>query len=90
MTPDFATLLTTACAFLFAGNVYFVKRLVDKVESTASRLSGIENSQTKLSQDINTIGGMIRETRSDVKDLRRIEIDVAVLKSQLRPGETEG
>lgn len=71
-------------AFLFAGNVYFVKRLIDKVELASTAHLGTGTQLAKLSQDVNAIGAQVREMKSDVKDLRHIEIEVAVLRSQIQ------
>lgn len=69
------SILGGAVTLLLAGNLYFIKRLVDKLELTSAQ--GLQVSQT-----VNGIGNQLREIKADIKDLRRIEIEVAVLKAQ--------
>jgi hypothetical protein len=70
------TYLGSAVALLLSGNLYFIKRLVDKVEITAeSSHSAATTAQLVASQ--------MAELKAEVKDLRRVEIDVAILKGHL-------
>lgn len=74
-------LLISACGLLFAGNIYFVKRLVDKIEDTNKQTSKDHAAVTQLFKEVERVGTQLRDIQQDIKDLRRIEIDVAVLKS---------
>lgn len=87
--PDISTILTivggiltAVTSILLGGNIFFIKRLIDKIESTSIGNSENSNGLATLSKDVNAIGGLLRDLRDDVKDLRRIEIEVAVLKSR--------
>lgn len=84
MGVDVIAVMGTVMALLFAGNVYFVKRLIDKVELASTAHHDTGRQLSKLSTDVNAIGAQVREIKSDVKDLRHIEIEVAVLRSQIQ------
>lgn len=66
-----------------AGNIYFIKRLVDKVESTSSSATKAWNSITNIVGTVDNMSNQLRDIRTEIKDLRRIEIEVAVIKSQM-------
>lgn len=74
-------------ALLLAGNIYFVKRLIDKTDKTdktATAALALAKAQDKSMMIIakrqeKTLG----EIREELKELRHLEIDVAVLKSCL-------
>lgn len=70
-------------SLLLAGNLYFVKRLVDKVENNSA-------SNSVLSLSVTGIGTQLNEIKSEIKDLRKIEIEVAVLKSRFLRIANEG
>lgn len=59
---------------LLGGNAYFIKRLVDKVETSAEVAKSAKTT-------VDSVLNQLREIKSKIEDLRRIEIDVAVLKS---------
>jgi septal ring factor EnvC (AmiA/AmiB activator) len=73
--------LIAACTLLLSGNIYFVKRLVDKIEQTNQQTAKDHSSVTQLFREVSDVSTQLREIKQDLKDLRRIEIDVAVLKS---------
>ncbi len=62
---------------LLAGNLFFIKKLIDKIEQTGTKASdafrGMESQ-----------GQTLMEIKSEIKELRRLEIDVAVMKSALQ------
>src|SRR5690606_3173222 len=67
------SILAVLVPILLGGNLFFIKRLIDKIEHAdvaAKEAKGAAQS----------IGGLMREIKQDIKDLRRIEIDVAILK----------
>jgi len=70
---EFVTILTTIASLLFAGNIFFIKRMVDKVEANNVSNQRMENALHNL--DVQQ-----KEIKQDIKDLRKIEIDVAILK----------
>jgi septal ring factor EnvC (AmiA/AmiB activator) len=73
--------LLTICSLLLSGNIFFIKRLVDKIESTNEQRAKDQSSVSKLFQEVSSVSAQLREIKQEIKDLRRIEIDVAVLKS---------
>lgn len=62
---------------LLAGNLYFIKKLIDKVEHAGTKASdafrGMETQAVTL-----------MEIKAEIKEMRRLEIDVAVMKSALQ------
>lgn len=78
---ELQTLLVSAGAalvsLLLACNAYFIKRLIDKLDST----DGKAGEALRVSHDNARILG---EIKSEVKELRHLEIDVAVMKSSLK------
>lgn len=74
-------IVVIVCTLLLSGNVYFIKRLVDKIEQTNQQTAKDHSSITQLFREVSDVSLQLREIKSEIKDLRRIEIDVAVLKS---------
>lgn len=79
---DVQPILTTAAGLLFAGNIFFIKKLVDKVDNG-------HDSTKRMEQTINGFDSQLKDLKSDIKDLRRIEIEVAVLKDKFKRGSEE-
>lgn len=84
MTAFPAEIIWSVCAFLLAGNLFFIRRLVNKIDKT-----GVSASQTRASLKLlnATVRGAERELaeiKSELKHVRHIETDVAVLKSFLK------
>ncbi len=77
---DIQAILIGVASLLFAGNIYFIKRLVDKVDKNNSSNERMEISMKHFHTQLSDI-------KQDIKDLRKIELDVAVLKSKLRGDE---
>lgn len=73
--------LIAISSLLLAGNIYFIKRLVDKIEQTNTQTAKDHSSITQLYREVSEVSAQLREIKQEIKDLRRIEIDVAVLKS---------
>ncbi len=82
MSPE---LVAAAFTVLLGGNIFFVKRLVEKVDSTGQGHESINNNVVALTAGMKLLGDKMTEVKQDIKDLKRIEIDVAVLKAQLNP-----
>lgn len=80
-------LVGTLGSVMLAGNAYFVKRLIDKVESAAKAEIEVKAMLGKLGQDVNAIGAAFRDFKADfkteLKDLRRFEIDLGIIKAQV-------
>lgn len=77
---DIQSILIALASLLFAGNLFFVKRLVDKVETN-------NIFSLRMEDLLKNFGSQIKDLKQDIKDLRRIELDVAVLKSKIRGEE---
>lgn len=77
----------TVISLLLGGNIFFIKRLVDRIESTGDKASAAlratEEQARTLTDLKHTSSVAMSELRSEIKDMRRIEIDVAVLKSAI-------
>lgn len=74
-----STLLSVAGVFvslLLAGKMFFIKRLIDKIEMS-------RDLSRDASKRVEGISSNLREIKSDVKALRKVEIDVAVMKGML-------
>jgi len=62
---------------LLSGNIFFIKRLVDKLEKTATSHEKTSSHVSKLTEAVSGMGDKLREIKADIKELRRIDIDVA-------------
>ncbi len=84
-TTEIITIFGTLIALLLSGNIFFVKKLFEKIEATAAfqNLQAIQIS--KISESVLALGIQLRDIKLDVKDLRRVEIEFAVLRAQLNP-----
>lgn len=74
------SLLIAIASLLFTGNLFFIKKLVDKVEANNSFALRMEDA-------IESFHLQLKDLKIDIKELRRIEIDVAVLKNKIRGEE---
>lgn len=85
------TIAGTVLALLLSGNIYFIKRLVDKLDKTATAHDSTNATVGQLGRDVMGLGNQLREIKLDIKELRRIEIEVAVLRSHFtgKPSITE-
>lgn len=83
--PEVIAVIGAILTLLLSGNIYFVKRLVDKVEKTGEGQIEVKESFAQLSQTVAGVGNQLREIKLDIKELRRIEIEVAVLRAHLNP-----
>ena len=77
---EIQNILIGVTALLFGGNIFFIKRLVDKVEGNSDSTKRMENTLVGFDSQL-------KDLKTDIKDLRRIEIEVAVLKSKIRGEE---
>lgn len=77
----------TVITLLLGGNIYFIKRLVERIDNTGDKASAAlraTEEQARTLSDLKHDHSMaMAEIRSEIKDMRRIEIDVAVLKSAI-------
>lgn len=74
------SILITIASLLFTGNLFFIKKLVDKVEANNSFALRMEDA-------LKSFDLQLKDLKIDIRDLRRIEIEVAVLKSKIRGEE---
>jgi hypothetical protein len=74
-------ILLGLCSLLLSGNIFFIKKLVDKIEQTNEQRVKDHSNVSQLFREVSDVSTQLREIKQDIKDLRRIEIDVAVLKS---------
>lgn len=77
-----STGIGTLLAFLLSGNIYFVRRLVEKIEGTSEAHASMKESVGKLSQNMSGLSVSLGELKTEIKEFRRIEVQVAVLQSQ--------
>jgi hypothetical protein len=78
-------------SLLLGANIYFVKRLIDKVERASDGHIVATEKVEKLSKDVNNLGTLFREFKTEIKtdlkqelkDFRRIEIDLGIIKAQM-------
>lgn len=68
---------------LLSGNIYFIKQLVGKIGKTAESAHEALTSITMVSSNVKIISDQLQDIKSEIKDLRRLEIEIAVIKSQM-------
>ncbi len=74
-------LLGAACSLLFACNLFFIRRLIDKIDKTAVSSSQTRGSLKLLTASVRIAGKELEGIKAELKDIRRLETDIAVLKS---------
>lgn len=67
---------------LLAGNIYFIKRLIDSIDKTDKTATAALRLAEAQSKD-KTVDKALSEIKGELKELRRLEIDVAVMKSSI-------
>lgn len=67
-------ILLSACGILFAGNIFFFRKVAEKVEKNST-------SNERMEAAIEKFDSQLKDLKQDMKDLRKIEIDVAILKN---------
>lgn len=73
----------TLLSLLFAGNLFFIKRLVEKIDKTTSTAYVAANEVKTLQGSVDGVANQLREIKSDIKELRNVQIEVAVIKDRL-------
>ena len=86
MADTLLTIGASVIGLLLAGNVFFVKRLVEKIENTEKIATTTAASATAAAASSNAVSNQMREIKAEIKELRRVEIDVAILKSHMGLG----
>lgn len=70
-------------SLLLGANAFFIKRLIDRIDIAGKDASEAKDSARSAQASAAGLGGLMREIKQDIKDLRRTEIDVAILKSHM-------
>lgn len=83
MNDYILTFVGTGFSVLLAGNLFFIKRLIDKIEQSSKAASDASAAAANADQSVRSLSNQMREIKSEIKDLRRVEIDVAILKHQM-------
>lgn len=84
---EIITIAGVILGLLLSGNIYFIKRLVDKLDRTAETNEETTATVNQLGRDVSGLGSQLTEIKLDIKELRRVEIEVAVLRAQLNPAK---
>jgi len=82
MSSEFSQAMLVIIGILFGGLTFFAKRIVDKVDKIDVNQLLMRGQVDRLSSDLNGIGGKVNGVQNDVKELRKLEIVVAVLKDR--------
>ena len=72
----------TLISFLLMGNIFFVKKLVDKIEVTSEENKDLKGSLGIVKEIVDSVGKQLTSFKDDLKEIRKIEIDVAILKDK--------
>lgn len=83
VAPEILTMLGVLLSILFGTNIFFIKKLVEKIELAAESAGFAKNQLNGINQNVSNVANQLREIKNDIKDLRRVEIEVAVLKDRL-------
>lgn len=73
---EYVKLLVAASSLFLAGNVFFLRRLVDKIDDSAqaaNRITELRNANKSLEKRLERL-------ESELREIRRLEIDIALLK----------
>jgi hypothetical protein len=63
--------------------LFFIKKLIEKIDSTSGRAA-------KALDNISSIAVQLQEIKSEIKELRKVAIEVAVLKATLDLSDVVG
>jgi hypothetical protein len=81
------TVLLAVTGFCFSGliyvNIFFIKKLIEKIDTASSRAA-------RALDNITMISGQLGEIKSEIKELRHVAVEVAVLKATLDLTDTVG
>lgn len=81
MSNEIYAIIGVVFSFLFSGNIFFIKRLIDKLENSGKETGQIAHSVTSLSHSVAELSKQLTDLKIDIKELKRVEIEVAVLKA---------
>lgn len=68
---------------LLAANAYFIKRLIDKLDHTDQKATDALSEAKTYSRAAEKFLEQIREIRTDIRDMRSFDKQIAVVESQL-------
>lgn len=79
--------LISVAGFCFSGlvyvNIFFIKKLIDKIEVASNRAA-------RALDNISNIANQLHEIKSEIKELRHVAVEVAVLKATMDLSDTVG
>jgi len=87
MNSDTTTVMLTVAGFCFSGmvyvNVFFIRKLIEKIDVASSRAA-------RALDNISVIANQLHEIKSEIKELRHVAVEVAVLKATMDLTDTVG
>lgn len=79
--------MLTVAGFCFSGmvyvNVFFIRKLIDKIDVASSRAA-------RALDNISVIATQLHEIKAEIKELRHVAVEVAVLKATMDLTDTVG
>lgn len=79
--------MLTVAGFCFSGmvyvNVFFIRKLIDKIDVASSRAA-------RALDNISVIATQLQEIKAEIKELRHVAVEVAVLKATMDLTDTVG
>lgn len=81
-TTEILAISGALLTLLLSGNLYFIRKLFDRVDQTVDAQDSQAVEVSKISEGLNALSVQLRDIKMDMKDMRRIEVDVAILRAQ--------
>lgn len=87
MSSESNTVILSVAGFCLTGmiyvNVFFVKKLIEKIDVASSRAA-------RALDNISVIANQLQEIKTEIKELRHVAVEVAVLKATMDLSDTVG